>query len=78
MRKSLHEHMVDSYLEQFVGFLLVLLRHGVGGRASGHADGTEDGETSGDTNSDTPSNASVGTRGVDSAGAVRTESNPVS
>lgn len=69
---------MNIYLEQFVGLLLVLLRHGVGGRASSHADGAKDGETGGDTNSDTPSNASVGARRVGSAGTVRTESNPVS
>ena len=67
-----------SYLEHLVGSLLPLLGHGVRRGLGGKTDGTE--ETDGDTHAshDHPEDTGTGAGGVDSAGAVGTESDPVS
>jgi hypothetical protein len=67
-----------TYLEELVGLLLVLLGHGVRSGLGNNTDSTEESDTGGETNEDTPGDAGTGSRGVGSAGTVRTEGNPVS
>jgi hypothetical protein len=75
---SVERDWVVSYDEELVRHLLVLLGHGVRSGLGEETDGAEESEADTETDGNTPSDASAGTRGVLGAGAVRTESDPVS
>lgn len=67
----------QAHLEELVALLLVLLGHGVGDRLGSKADEAEEAEADGETDDDTPSDTGVGTGGVNGAGTMRAEGNPV-
>ena len=66
-----------AYLEELVALLLVLLGHGVGDGLGSKADEAKETEADGETDNDTPSDTGVGTGGVNGAGTVRAEGDPV-
>lgn len=66
-----------AYLEVLVGLLLPLLGHGLGGLAAERADGGEDAEGGHEDEAGVEEEALALTGGVESAGAVGAEGDPV-
>ena len=67
----------QAHLEELVALLLVLLGHGVGNGLGSKADEAKQTDADGETSDDTPSDTGVGTGGVNGAGTVRAEGDPV-